>query len=275
MSKNVYEDALESFSTDEQNQITLKMREWGVKFPYGQRITRNFPRESFLPLGNMKAILHLILNNRHLSTIELETIYETECYRHVLLGGDISPLHYPTFFGVAIEKGVFKYHLEKNYKRNFPNSKLREEFIEGLITNSSIIGSKYAIYKRIRLKKYSLFSTWNHEHISKKPFEFTNTNDAQEVRANLGLKHIGTSKQLLLFVYSIPTSISPQKPTIADAGLCQYFEPPLETERHGWTINWGELPPFKKKGYNMKTRPECIHDSILLDSLILPVERRT
>ena len=274
MSECVFEKALRSFSNDEEEIIRTKINEWSNSFPYGQRITRNFTREQFLPVNSMKEVLRIILDNEHLDIYELEDLYEKECYNHVLLGGDMDVAVSPSCFGAAIERKQFEYYLGKHYYKYFPNKQEVKEFIESLLSNTTIIGSKYSSFKKIKLKVYNQWSTWNHEDLSKRPFDFANTNEAKEIRANLGLTRIRTSKELLLFVFEIPSTIVPKRPTVADAGLYQYFEPPLRGSGHGWTINWQEEPSFQKKNYNLKSRPEVVHESILLESMLLPIEER-
>lgn len=275
MEKPIFIRALESFTDEDQKIIQEVISEWSKKAPFGQRISRNFSNELFLPRKCMISLLQTILTNREKGIDEIESEYQEECYKHVLKGEPISPSKKPKIFGVAIEKEIFKRHLQKNYKKYLHNAKERDEFINSLLDSKYITGSKYSFYTNFKVKQYSVWSTWNHKNINKKPFEFNRTKQADEIRANMGLTELETSKDLLLFMFKMPKEIEPQIATIADAGLYPYFEPPVDKlDGHGWTVCRPPRPYYEKYEYNLESRPECIHDSITLDSVLLPIEKR-
>lgn len=275
--KRKFEKVKNSFSDDEQKKLIGKLEEWSKTFPYGQRVTRNIYRESFLPDTCFECLFEKILEKYAEPIKKLEAGYRIECFRHTLMGDIISFVIKPSVFGCAVESKAFELVLFKNpnFKPLLPTMKDVKEFISFLKSGKDLKKSRYASLGKMKLKPFSVWSTWDDDNPLSDPFSYANTNDADEIRANMGLTKIGKSRELLLFTYMVPDSTKIRKATIADAGLYQYFEPPLETQKYGYTINWHDEPRFKKKKYSLKARPECIHDSVLLENLILPINYKT
>ena len=263
-----------NFPGPEKNKFEKRINDWSEISPYGQRVARNIFTEHFLPVDKMTELLHFILNDPLTSWNLFEVNYQKVCYRQALQGGKLKVAQKPQLFGAAVEYETFLKHLKDNYPSELGyagDDAIIKDFISRLNKGrlSKILG------QIIRLKKFSVWATWNENDFAAMPFDYCKTSIADEVRANMGLKRDDAEKStsLLLFVYSIPNHIEPQRPTIADAELSQYFEtPPPTFDRHGWTVNWQHEE--RMSAYSMKPRPECIHDSILLSHLKLPIEIR-
>ena len=264
-------EAIKYFSASDQSVIYARLHEWGQTY-LGEYVCNNLKLDHFMPLNTMIEILKFIVDKKLLNNDDFGAAFEKECYKHVLKGGRIYPKgKLPVIFGAAIDRSVFDKHLMTNYKNIFKSKQERRDFIDKLTINSKLPGSRHSGYINIKLKAYSVWATWNMSDFKAHPFNFCATNDADEIRANMGLLKASRNEELLLFLYTIPPEIEPQRPTIADAGLGQHFQPALPLdEDHGWTINW--RLENKTKGYNLGKRPECVHKSIELKSVKLPIE---
>jgi len=117
---------------------------------------------------------------------------------------------------------------------------------------------------------YSAWVTWREDKSGLDPFGFKKNVNASKVRSCCGLdpqrRHDG--KPLMLLVYHADGKVELYRPTIADAGLHELFQPPLPPEhRHGWTQTWPRevaIPNFRPIA-----RPEAVHERQTL-SLIEP-----
>ncbi len=256
------------YSATEKMKINDKINEWSKKHPYGQRVAKNIFSEHFLPEEKMNEILSFIANDASTSWKEFEVDYQKVCYTLALQGGNIKVKQRPQLFGAAVEYETFFKHLQDNYPTTFIDDTSTKDFISNLAN-----GTLPDLRKVIRLKRFGVWATWNLQNLSGMPFDYCNTKIADEVRANMGLRRTDAKTALLLFVYTIPNHIEPKRPTIADAELSQYFEPPVPTfEEHGWTRTWEFEERMSK--FNLDPKPECIHDSIQLSELKLPIEIR-
>jgi len=87
--------------------------------------------------------------------------------------------------------------------------------------------------------------------------------EADVIRARLGLSTNDKGKDLLLFVYELPSHMIARYPTIADAYAGDewpyYFRPSLEGERWGMTMPWD--------GCGMPPCPEIVHEAVNVASL--------
>lgn len=256
------------FEKVDQDLIKKKLAEWSLLAPFGERIAKNISTEHFLHLDKMEELLRFILKDKSLDSEKFEQNYERECYKYVLQGGDISSTPFPNFFGVAIEKKVLKKHLRDNYTSRFPDDQEAEDFIMGL--KHSILPDDC---KDVFIKQFNVWTTWNKDNPHLHPFEFCVTEKANEVRANLGLNKLNVSRELLLMIYEIPTHLPVLRPTIADAGLSQYFEPPqMSITEHGYTRTWEKQKWMEE--LDIKPRPEGIHTKIKFEKIILPLQNR-
>jgi hypothetical protein len=87
--------------------------------------------------------------------------------------------------------------------------------------------------------------------------------EADVIRARLGLSPNDKGKDLLLFVYELPSDMIARYPTIADAYAgdewLYYFRPSPEGERWGVTMPWD--------GSGMAPCPEIVHTAVNASSL--------
>ncbi len=260
--------AIKYFTEVEQAIINKKLAAWSISPFYGERIAKNFLTEHFLPVDRMVVLLRFILNDSSPDSEAFETKYADECHKHVLQGGPILVTPYPKFYGAAIEKGVLVMHLINNYTARFPDKNEAQDFITGL-KQANLPDD----CKDLFIKQYSVWATWNKEDPSSFPFEYCTTVKANDVRANLGLNRLLIDKELLLFIYEIPTHINVLRPTIADAELSQYFEPPHpEITEYGFTRNWERQKWMVKS--DIKPRPEGIHSKFEFRHLQLPTQSK-
>jgi hypothetical protein len=260
------DDIISSLTPNEKNDLNDLLNQWNQSHPYGQRIVRNFYIEHFLPKTSLNDLVSFILSKKSFPIVDIQNEYQKECYNYTRQGGDVIwNSKAPKYFGTAIEKSVFVNHLMSNYRSSFPKKKDALNFIEYL---KSGVLSRHKM--KLNLKMYSIWTTWNESDFDSYPFEYCITNDADEIRANMGLDKLLNSNEILLFIYSIPANFV-KRPTIADAGLSQYFEPPIPSfNNHGLTRTWEMEKKYTK--YNMKPRPEGIHNAIDLSNLELPLQ---
>jgi hypothetical protein len=266
MADSSYSKALTimTLSDAEVNVLNQVLNDWESQSRFGQRIVRNIFREHFLHEDYMSTILRFILDNgQNIILWEgFEKEYQQLCYQYTLLGGEIQ-IPRPQYLGTAIEYDVFYKHLSDNYK-------LGKEDIKNFILSIQNANTRLTdVRKKIRLKKYGMWSTWS-EH-SAEPFDYAVTDRANEIRANMGLRREDARGNLLLFIYIVPPNIDLFRPTIADAGCSQYFEPPSNFEAHGWTVAWPDDGTMNRYRQNIRPRPECVHDSITFEDVKFPI----
>jgi hypothetical protein len=267
-----YEEAMTGFSTDLKKAIDSRLEQWSMRNPYGQRVARNISSEHFLEQSSMTELLRYIgeftPSSPPAQWKEFESEYQQLCYRHALKGGSIIINYSPKYFGTSVEKEAFHKHLNDNYISLLNNERRIEEF-----TYRLTLGRVAKKKKHIRLKRYSVWSTWNDKDSKGYPYDYCNTDRADEVRACMGLRQNDAKTDLLIFVYTLPASIVPMRATIADAELSEYFEPPAleSTISHTSTVTWKLVDEYEKAGFYLHPRPECVHESITFEEIILPV----
>lgn len=257
---------------DEQNNFNARIQNWSSKSPFGQRVTRNIYLEHFMQDDKLEDLFRFIANDISTSSKVFEVNYVKKCRALKLQGGNIKTATRPKLFGAAVEYETFLKHLIDNYPTELGyagDNTIVKDFI--LRLNKGMISS--GLGTAIRFKQFLVWSTWNKNDLNGMPFDYAIADIANEIRANMGLSRedATTSTGLLLFVYTIPSHIELKRPTIADAELYQYFAPPPPpVEEHGLTETWQHEPWMNT--CNIEPRPECIHDSIYLSDLKLPVE---
>lgn len=264
-----YSDALTGgkFSPAQQDDIEKKLREW-YETKNGIYIVPNIQREVFLPVARMESLLQTILDNKDADQSEFEEKYQQECYRHVIQGGAIRLFPLPDVLGRAVSTFDFINKLQDIDDDLFSDPDMAADFVVRLIA-----GDALSVQENDTLMSlYSVWVTWNEDDPTTDPFDFAFTNEANEIRANLGLeKKAGDYNPLLLLRYNRDISLALFNPTIADANTYIYFQTAGSlSELHGWTKPWPDILP----GFNIKPRPEAIHEPEKLGLLLLPVEER-
>jgi hypothetical protein len=139
------------------------------------------------------------------------------------------------------------------------------DFLERLLSGDTPTKAEAAIL----MSEYSAWVTWDEDGKTADPFRFARTAaSADLVRASLGLdpQNRMKGKPLLLFVYSSHSGLDLFRPTIADAGLHRFFEPPpIGNDDYGLTKTW---PPAMAKSLpTLLPRPEAIHSPIAFEHL--------
>lgn len=112
---------------------------------------------------------------------------------------------------------------------------------------------------RWRNRALGRFVIWSTFSLSgSDPFEGIG-GSSDRFRCLLGLDRNEQGMSLLLFRYSLPASLLPLYPTIAEAysgaQWLYYFRPAPPAESHGWTLTWDECS-------NESGRPEVVHPVI-------------
>jgi hypothetical protein len=267
MNDSSYSKAIAEFSEDERILIEEILSAWSANSRFGQRIVRNIERECFLSKDSMHEILAFILSNGKVVDNKREVFekgYEELCYKHTLKGGQIE-IKRPKFLGAAVEYEILFKHLKDIYADLGDDLSIKDFIFSLQQANIKLSNDR----KNIKLKKYNMWSTWDEQ--GKNPFDYCITDKADEVRANMGLKREDAKGELLLFIYTVPTNIELFRPTIADAGLSQYFEPPVIVSVYGWTVTWPDDGTMEDYKEHIKPRPECIHEAITLGEVKFPI----
>jgi hypothetical protein len=228
----------------------------------------NIQREAFLPIARMESLLQTILDNKDADWPEFEEKYQQECYRHVIQGGPINLSPLPSVLGRAVSTFDFINTLQEVNDDLFSDPDIATDFVIRLIVGDVLTDEE----KNTAMSLYSVWVTWNENDLDEDPFDFAFTDEADEIRANLGLeKKAGGYNPLLLLRYTRRSGLMLYNPTITDANIYIYFQTAGSlSELHGWTKPWPDILP----GFNIKPRPEAIHGPEKIEFLLLPVEER-
>jgi hypothetical protein len=234
----------------------------------------NIERERFLPDPAMLALITTVRVNAASALSLLRTEYVHECRKFVLEGGEVQFSAVGTQLGRAVDKQIFIDFLSQNFPSIFSSRKSAERFVNRLLIPTTRISNHEA---RAFMSSHAVWVTWNATNNSGDPFEFAKHARADEVRANLGLKSArkGRSPHILLLCYKCNGNLKIYRPTVADAELYEFFEPPTDGE-HGWTVPW---PPEEishlPAGAELAPRPEGLHRKLTIDILDIPIREFT
>ena len=251
-----FDDTAGRISSDDWREIGQILAGW-VLDRLGREIVRNVRvLERFLPMNCMEGVLRAVLNSRAGSASDLATSYQRECYKHTRRGGPVTV--HPVLVGRAIELDLLRKRLRESdacFPLFYGNERLVDLFIERLLGGAPLTPEEMSL----PMSDYSAWATWDLDDWSTDPFRFGK--DADHIRASLGLDPnswwIGT--RLVLLVYNLPATVVLCRPTIADAGLHPFFEPPPPPEeRYGLTRVW-HLPRQK---HAPLPRPESVHEPV-------------
>jgi hypothetical protein len=262
-----YKRAAKSLSKRQRRAIRATLVRWSRNSSPGREIVRNIdPLERFLPSDNMKQILTVIYEARNERLDRLEALYASECYKHVRTGGKIR-CPAPIAVGRAVEKEVFIEYLRK--LPYFGTAQAAEDFVKRLVKKDSLSKGEASQL----MSAYSGWVTWDDSTLGPDPFCFARSAiSAEIVRASLGLDPDGKwrGKPLLLLVYR-SSDLDLYRPTVADAGLYLFFEPPPSgLDAHGLTKP--RPPGMNRPISGLQPRPEAVHGPCTFKLLQLPVE---
>jgi len=102
------------------------------------------------------------------------------------------------------------------------------------------------------LGDYVIWATFNPEDLGGQPFAGM-SEDADGIRARLGLDPNEKGADLICFVYQLLSDVEPLFPTIADAQWSSRFRPAPPGSR--WGLTWSEID-------EEEPRPEVVHQPI-------------
>ena len=257
-----YKRAMRKFNHSKRCKIDKTLSSWEQENLHGRVVVPNILLERFLPVDHMAAILDIIFQKGSSSIKPLEDEYLSECHKHVLKGKYVHCV-FPKTVGRAVEREDFIEYLRSI--RNFYNLDTDiEDFIDEAIYKGSILPEDA---KNIPMSRYAAWVTWNKTDFSADPYDFVQYDQAEEVRACLGLPYRKKGK-LVLLIYKVLDYTTLRCPTIADSGLNLYFKPPGISSGHGITKpRPTQDEELKKIKFKPKPRPEAVHKSLTFKSL--------
>ena len=261
-----YHQAIAGLSATEKAQIAATLSRWEAEAGHGRMIVPNIYAERFLHRDRMIKILTRLHSASPFgfSVSALEREYRDECHCHSLQGGPVRCQPLPLLFGRAVERKVFERYLRgQKYCVTMREAK---DFVQRRLDGHppSAFESKHM------MSPFGAWVTWS-QASPDKPFDFVyhglpNQLRACQVRAALGLED--DTGELLLLVYKLPPETALCRPTIADAALSYYFQPPAATNAHGVTRPWSNLRGIMAiSTYTPNPRPEGVHCPVRMDNL--------
>jgi hypothetical protein len=263
-----YQKAIALFCADDIARIESTLVHWATEDDLGREVVRNInPLERFLPKEDMRELLHVFLQSRNDPVEKLRNAYGQECSRHRLQGGTIKGPK-PLLIGRAVQRDSFALWLYREYASYFHTELMVQDFIDRLIRGEPTSDFESAIL----MSSGSTWVTWDEHSLSSDPFGFQKSRSADEIKGSLGLdpERRWNGKALLLLVYHRQLSAELHRPTIADAGLHRFFEPPpIGSDDHGWTKTWP--PGMAIAGIRLKPRPEALHKPLSIRNVAQPV----
>lgn len=260
-----YRRAVQTLTPEQRAQLQKRLGNWSTRSRVGRVIVPNLnPLERFLPAGDMKELLLAICNSPEDDLFLLGDAYKEACYRHIRRGGPAKMETLPILLGRAVERSSFIYWL---FQRSgyFTRQEEAEDFVERLINGDPLEGRE----PWLLMSQYSAWATWDLDNSENDPFVF---GSAEHVRASLGLDpEARTDRGLLLLVYERPQTLRLFRPTVADAGLFLFFQPPPPPiKSYGLTKPW-EPGIAQDSSYSPSPKPEVLHEPIEMLHFKLPV----
>jgi hypothetical protein len=236
-------------------------------------------RERFLPPSQMKEILLAVYAASNQDVAAVAKAYEAECQNNVLRGEPIGvrpAKHPPVLVGRAVERSRLFSFLDRYYGPTsvepspffpfFLDHSDIDHFIEGIL--HGLIGQDE---EALLSSPFGVWVTWRDDSTDG-PFSWAAQNTPDELRAGLGLDP-QQSGELLLFEYAA-SGVNLVRPTVADAGLFPFFEPPdPDHEWYGRTRPWPEA--FAKQRQppvllSPVSHPEAVHERLTFAAVNLP-----
>lgn len=279
-----YPVAMKRLDGDIQMKLEALLRRWNDHSDIGRTVVPNLrDLEHFLDVDEMeRMLLALVTVANEPNLVEVAVTYRQECYKHTLRGGSIqenATYPFPRILGRAVNRLDFERWLFATYgpsamdplHRHFTLPEDAKDFVDRLLAGGPITPAESSF----TMSSCGAWVTWAPHAPTQDPFIFAVTGRADEIRANLGLDaaHMG---EVLLLRYALdPADV--QRPTVADAEIFPYFEPPDSSfELHGWTKPW-PIGFLRRAGLDeavVGPRPEGIHPPIRFGKLTLPLEAR-
>lgn len=210
--------------------------------------------------------IHHIVSSNIMEVRVLQIELTRACRNHTLQSQSIAP-PIPTSFGRAVTKELFADVLRDQF--GFSSVTEEEQFMFDLLRRAATLDSNRAQLrgKLMAKAKRVMWATFEADKdgilTNSNPFDSMPDN-ADGIRARLGLSMNDKGKDLLLFVYNLPGGTEAHYPTIAEAYAGDtwtwYFRPALESERWGRTMTWDSCPD--------PPLPEIVHETIACSNLV-------
>jgi hypothetical protein len=238
-------------------------------------------REHFLDPLMMQELLKALLTVATEPVDKIKDTYEIACRKLKLKGGLIrsAPHKYPpVLLGRAVDRERLVSFLEQHYGPAptyphpffpfFVDSDDVRLFVQGLIAGTIEDAAKFLF-----MSEFGTWVTWR-DDADDSPFSWMTQRISDEVRAGMGLDGQSLG-EILLLEYRASDVARLFRPTIADAELFEYFEPPAST--HDW---YGRTRPWPVAMAQARpvpvvappaSHPEALHERISFTALILPV----
>lgn len=265
-----YARALRTLKPKERRAVDARLLAWAQANDIGRVVSQNVSSlERFLRSPNMVRLLRRLVAAPLTPIPELEREYQFECWANKGRGGRAKPGSLDIVFGRAISKDSFKSHLWRNHSRYFRLQRNCDRFVDDLVSGTPLTRAQ----KGLLMSAYPAWATFDRTK-SGEPFKFIAHGLADEVRACLGLNPLDRGRVLLLMVYDVPHGLKVLRPTVADAGLFPFFQPPPPGfDAHGLTRPWPtHFLPSALSSWTPQPQPEVVHEPLPLAQLRLPVE---
>ncbi len=261
-----YSRAALNLSSTERTQLEAALLNWSASTGIGRVVVPNVrDLEHFLPKRSMLALLRVVLTYAKLSWPSLEVAYQQECFKHSGRGGRVRLPAFVRLFGRAVERNYFENWLFLRHSARFPTRRDAAEFVRKLVRGGSPTPSEADLL----MSDHCSWVTFSLDVHEVNPFGFFKTGLAEEVRGCLGLNP-RLRGPLLLFVYELPSGVRPLRPTVADAELFLFFQPPpFGIKSHGLTVPWRSeyLKAKLLLLFQLAPRPEALHQPIRFKEL--------
>jgi len=252
-----------SIRNDERRALTALLRRWSAEPGRGRVLVANLTQlEHFMRAPTMRKLCRALLTlGPTPDIVDLEVTYLKICHR---LSGKGGPARTPSgiVLGRAVEERVLEKWLCEHYSARFATRAAAKRFIEKLVAGRPLKTGEQKILMSTH-RAWVTFDAGSPRH----PFWFVHLDAAAEVRVCLGLDPIPSQlgSRLLVFSYELPSGTDLVRPTIADAALFQFFQPPPFTRtEYGETRPWPRQFVRRKlpRDYPIQSRPEALHDPV-------------
>lgn len=219
----------------------------------------NFRAESRLPAEAWEAACRVILQ-RLTNPADLQRAL-TGVFRSHTLGGDSVCSPAPAPLGRAVTLPLFMMLLKEQnvFNSDSEAEQLRNDLLDPGANADTVREALEGIFiSRPGRAAWATFDVGRDRSPSGRDPFGSMALEADVIRARLGLSPNDMGKDLLLFVYELPSHMIARYPTMADAYAGDewpyYFRPSPEGERWGMTMPWD--------GCGMPPCPEVVHEAV-------------